>query len=112
MKVNILGTEYTIERHKRSEDPKLKDYDGYCDSSVKRIVVESKEEGPNSVENLRQCEDEILRHEIVHAFLDESGLRTCTYNTNHGWARNEELVDWIALQAPKLFKAFRQADCI
>ena len=112
MKIDILGTEYTIERRKQSEDPKLKDYDGYCDPSVKRIVVERKEEGPNSIENLRQCEDEILRHEIVHAFLVESGLQDNTHVCSNSWARNEEMVDWIALQAPKLFQAFQEGNCL
>lgn len=28
------------------------------------------------------------------------------------WAKNEEIVDWIALQFPKLLKAFKEADCI
>ena len=44
MKVNILGTEYTIEYHKAAEDQKISDgCDGYCDTSVKLIVVEEME---------------------------------------------------------------------
>lgn len=112
MKVTILGTEYTIERHKREEDPKLQSCDGYCDYSIKQIVVELFEKNPRSKADMRQYEKEVLRHEIVHAFLDESGLQSSTCNTREGWARNEEMVDWIALQTPKLFKAFQEADCI
>ncbi len=55
--------------------------------------------------------DEIIRrtarHEIVHAFLAESGL-----DQNSDWARNEEIVDWIALQGPKIFKAWQEAGAI
>ena len=45
-----------------------------------------------------------LRHEIIHAFLNESGLH---FNTQvvvdgNGWATNEEMVDWIAIQFPKI----------
>lgn len=112
MKVDILGTEYTIKRRKEADDPKLKDCDGYCDSSIKRIVVETFERDALSKEDLWQYEKEVLRHEIVHAFLDESGLRSCTHSCDQGWARNEEMVDWIALQAPKMLRAFQQADCM
>ena len=49
----------------------------------------------------------MLRHEIVHAFLYESGL-----DVSSEWARNEEIVDWIALQTPKLQKAFEEAGCL
>ncbi len=104
MKADILGTEYTIKRRKKADDPKLKDCDGYCDSSIKQIVVETFERDALSKED--------LRHEIVHAFLDESGLRSCTHSCGQGWARNEEMVDWIATQAPKMLRVFQQADCI
>lgn len=43
---------------------------------------------------------------IIHAFLHESGLDVCS------WAHNEEMVDWLAIQFPKLYEAFLQADCI
>lgn len=112
MKINVLGTEYTIKRRKEADDPKLRDCDGYCDSSIKQIVVETFERDARSKEDLWQYEKEVLRHEIVHAFLDESGLRSCTHSCGQGWARNEEMVDWIAIQAPKLFKAFREGDCL
>ena len=48
-----------------------------------------------------------MRHEIIHAFLCESGLAE-----NSDWATNEELVDWIAIQAPKLIKAWKDADAL
>lgn len=46
-------------------------------------------------------------NEIVHAFLLESGL-----DENSEWARNEELVDWIAIQGPKIWKAWQEADAV
>lgn len=36
----------------------------------------------------------------------EAGLEVCS------WAHNEEMVDWLAIQFPKLYEAFLQADCI
>jgi len=49
----------------------------------------------------------VIRHELIHAFLFKSGLDACAE-----WARNEEMVDWLAIQFPKLMKAFQEADCL
>jgi hypothetical protein len=46
--------------------------------------------------------NEVMRHELVHAFFYESGL--CEYSDN------EQLVDWIATQYDKLHKAFGEAE--
>lgn len=39
MTVNVLGQKYTIYERKESEDAKLKESDGYFDSSTKEIVL-------------------------------------------------------------------------
>ena len=39
MKVDILGTGYTIEYRSITEDPELDGIDGYHDSSVNLIVI-------------------------------------------------------------------------
>lgn len=31
---------------------------------------------------------------------------------NGAWAHNEEMIDWLALQAPKLFTAYKNAGAI
>ena len=49
-----------------------------------------------------------LRHEIVHAFMFESGLG---YNWEHGSIGQEEtVVDWIAIQLPKIYAAAEAAE--
>lgn len=108
MTVNILGTEYTIRFIPEEEDDILKDYDGYCDETVKEVVVKKYKRGePGSKKNLELQEQKNHRHEIVHAFLFESGLAE-----NSGWAQNEEMVDWIAKQGPKLIKAWQEAGAL
>lgn len=97
--VNILGTEYTVERRKIDKDVKLDTRDGYCDETIKLIVVEDFREDAESVKDLAYIEEKILRHEIIHAFLNESGL-----TVNSEWARNEEMVDFFAIQLPKMVK--------
>ena len=32
----------------------------------------------------------------------------CSFNCK-AWAQNEEMVDWFAIQSPKIFRAFREA---
>ena len=110
MKVNILGIEYTIERRKIEDDKALQDNcDGYTDHTVKLIVVEDfQDDGdPLAYKNLKEYGDRCIRHEIIHAFLDESGLQQCSQ-----WARNEEMVDYFAIQFPKILKAFEEAGAI
>ena len=108
MTVNILGTEYTIRFIPEEEDDILKDYDGYCDETVKEVVVKKYKRGePGSKKNLELQDQKNHRHEIVHAFLFESGLAE-----NSGWAQNEEMVDWIAKQGPKLIKAWQEAGAL
>lgn len=104
MRIDILGTEYSVEIVKEKDDPKLKSVNGYTELYSKKIIVENVEPDNNTVERLDLHRQKVLRHEIVHAFLFESGL-----DANSDWARNEEIVDWIALQFPKLLNAMRKA---
>lgn len=73
MKINILGTEYTIHRKHEEEDPKLEGKDGYMDSSTKEIVVAVLKDDSDTKRGLEYYSKAVTRHEIVHAFLFESG---------------------------------------
>jgi hypothetical protein len=116
--IDILGTKYKILVHKTSDDESLKNnsWSGYCNSVTKTIVVADLNESEYyNFESEREKEltrQEILRHEINHAFFNESGLGHSSLQYSDGWAVNEEMVDWIAIQAPKLFKAYKEAGVI
>lgn len=118
MKVNILGTKYKIETHKISEDSFLRDnkWSGYCGEESKVIVIADMEEkaffSDMNAEEREQYRKAVLRHEIIHAYLNESGLSACACVPREGWAKNEEMIDWLALQSPKIFKTFKKVDCI
>lgn len=112
MKVNILGTKYKIIDRAEAEDPKLKENDGYCDSSSKEIVLLIYPEDVMNKADLERVRQKVLRHEIIHAFLCESGLEVNTAIYTGGWAQNEEMVDWIAIQFPKILKVFKEVDAI
>ena len=108
--IEILGTDYKIIEQSEQENAKLKECLGLCEHYSKKIILNDMKEVEKDimcVENIEELKKKVLRHEIVHAFFGESGLRG-----NSDYAENEELVDWIAIQAPKIFKAFADADAM
>ena len=108
MKIKVLGTEYEIIKDaSEKEYPQLKKCDGFTDFSVKKIVVAEFEKDENSVDDLEWYKKKVLRHELVHAFIHESGLAE-----NCEWARNEERTDWIAIQFEKILGVFIELQCI
>lgn len=115
MKVNVLGVEYTIEYLTKAQDPDLEKCDGYCDSSAKRIVIreytEEEKKEPLTLGNLPEYQKKVLRHELVHATLYESGLWNCSHG-HEAWAVNEEMVDWFAVQGPKLYAIWKAANAL
>lgn len=109
MTVNILGTVYTIYDRSEEEDKTLSDCDGYCDKTTKEIVIK-KESTECDLGNFAVYRKKLLRHEIIHAFLFESGLHE---NFEHNkWGHDETYVDWIAVQFPKMIAAFTEVDAL
>lgn len=103
--VNILGTEYTIKRKKFSSE----DCDGYCDNTNKVIVV--RKDNYNNVGNFEWLMKKQLRHEIIHAFLSESGLQS-NFEHSQRFGHEETMVDWIAIQFPKMLEVFKELDIL
>jgi hypothetical protein len=106
MTVDVLGTQYSINESNKLDDLNLENNDGYCDTSIKRIVIDTFKDFPGSKQNLDEYKKQVIRHELVHAFLFESGLDGCS------WAKDEEIVDWIACQFPKMLKSFEQCNAL
>ena len=103
MIVDVLGEKYTIVE---SESLKSDDANGLCEFYTKEIHLRKIVEDKETFDNLGAYKKKVLRHEIIHAFLYESGLAS-----NSDWADNEEIVDWIAIQFPKLAQAFKDTEC-
>lgn len=118
MKIDILGTEYRIETHKVSEDSYMegKGLAGYCEEENKLIVVADMSEGKYFVGMDEKAQEtyrkKTLRHEIMHAFLNESGLSDSSNRFDGAWAKNEEMVDWLAIQTPKIFSTFKKMNIL
>lgn len=109
--VHILGTEYKILIIEEGDYRYEREADGWVDPQAKEILVFNYKQSIDSVKDLAEYQKKVIRHEIIHAFLYESGLWQNSYGSKC-WAQNEEMVDWIAIQSPKLYKAFEEALCI
>lgn len=109
--INVLGTDYTIEYKERSADKMFSSgaADGYCDSTSKRIVLRKEDEQDN-LDNYSVYMKKLTRHEVVHAFMFESGLGSNFQHIEFG--QEETMVDWIAYQFPKMLEVFRKLDII
>ena len=104
--VNVLGQEYKIVYECEDENIRLKDADGYLEPYSKEIhidksIFEQNNDDPLQMKDLDVYGRKVIRHEIIHAFITESGLWECC-----SWAQNEELTDWIARQFPKIADCF------
>jgi hypothetical protein len=103
-KVNILGTEYEIIINKDSKNPKMEDSAGYIEAYAKELVINDIEVDNRTYKNIDEFKKKVLRHEMIHAFFHEAGLEH--------YYEDEKLVDWLALQIPKIIKAMKEADCL
>ena len=92
----ILGTKYKISQTNERDDCDLEDNLGYHNSADKVIAIDIEKHRTRKGKNCT------FRHEVIHAYLHESGLaHNCRWH-------NEEMVDWLALQFPKIIKTFKE----
>lgn len=107
--ISILGTPYKVFFRSVNDDVLLNSADGYMDKSVKHIVIADKAHDCE-LKDFEAYQKAVLRHEIIHAFFEESGLSTCVENKSYGVM--ETYVDWFAIQAPKIYAVFKQLNII
>ena len=101
-KIFILGERYTI-----TTDEELKDCDGLADKSIRELKICKtlfEESIVGELQNKLMVVDKVARHEVIHAFLYESGLQECS---NFDL---EQMVDWIAIMYPKMEKIFKKLE--
>lgn len=110
-KIDILGSEWTIKRQSEAENSLLKTRAGYCDWTTRMIFVEYGVNEDGTMGDMDKYYRKVLRHEIAHAFLFESGLYENSAEVEY-WATNEEMVEWIARQGLKLWKAWEDAGAV
>ena len=96
--ISILGQEYEVNTACDELNKTAKD--GLCYEYDKRIEVRPSEFMLNDADSKELKEkryEEVVRHESVHAFFSESGL--------DNYSMDETLVNWLAMQIPKINKA-------
>ena len=99
--INVLGTVYEI----KYVELKDENIDGDCDSTAHLIRIRS--DNTNDVKNMDELQKVTLRHEIIHAFLFESGLGF-SWQHPEQFGHDETTVDWFARLSPKIFKVFQE----
>ena len=118
MKINILGTVYKIKVKTPENDEILAKYswDGYCDSISKEIVIMDFDKNTDFKRYNKKTKEDYykrtLRHELIHAFLNESGLDASSLDYDGAWSKNEEMVDFFAIQFPKIVKTFTKLNIL
>lgn len=114
-KVDILGTEYTV-RFVDEFPERLSEYrdnaDGLCNRYNREIFIKRYKDKSITEQGRERCEKDTLRHELLHAYFNESGLSANAAQHFGAWAENEEMVDWFAIQSPKIFKTFQEVGCL
>lgn len=118
MTVDILGSKYEILYKNYDEEESFKRCGicGFCEALTRKIVICNMDTfagWEHESEKRKRAEEKLsLRHEIVHAFFNESGLCSDAHRPDGSFALDEELVDWIAQQGPKIYKAWESAKCL
>ena len=101
--VNILGTEYTL-----TEGCDDKTADGWAKFYKKEIQIKPKDQmldGNESSDDEKTArQKEVIRHELYHCFLYEG--------TGMDYSWDENLINFLAMSAPKIFKAFQDLDVL
>lgn len=114
-RVNVMGCEYQIIKVSRDQYKTCDNADGWCDTYGKKIYYVDPNTDPEHDSVTVSPEElvkHVLQHEIVHAFLTESGLAVSSLVTSGAWAMNEEMVDWIAWNGEKLHKAWKETGLV
>lgn len=92
-KINILGQEYTLRFENTRTETVLKNADGECRWYQKEIIIDDELEE-------KEHKEFVIKHEILHAFLAESGLRR--------YREDEDIINWIAWNFNKIQKVFNE----
>jgi len=115
-KAEIFGAEYEIkfvekfpERYSEYEDTSAGLFNPYNKEILIHIRSGMKE---LTQEGLEERIKKTMRHEVIHAALFESGIYSNGLNYYGSWAENEEMIDWLAIQSPKIFKVFQELDIL
>lgn len=113
---DVLGTTYTLffraeEDLKVSNKTKDGKRNGYCRLFDPYITIYVSRNHKNNMVNENKIRH-VMRHEIIHAFIHESGLGSQSHSPVYGWGNDEEIIDWFAAQYPKMYPIFEKLNLL
>lgn len=100
-RVKILGETYKVDTN--CKELVGSGADGMCkmySKEIKIIPAEFMLENEDKLEEKIERYKEVVRHEVIHAFLSENGL--------DDYSRDEKIVQWFAMQLPKINMAISE----
>ena len=100
MKIKILGVKYEVSYESPEINRDLVTHRGLCKMCEKKIIIRN--------DLTEQYTKATLRHEILHAFLYECGLSHDALAYDKSWCCNEEMIDFFAIQIPKIHKIYEK----
>lgn len=103
--VMILGSKWTV----RYVEMKDADIDGETDYTSRTIRIRS--DNWYGLGDFTWLRDKQLRHEIIHAFMAESGLQG-NFEHYQKYGHEETTVDWFAIQFPKILEVYKELGCV
>ena len=112
--VRICGEKYTIKLMQRPNNIRTTEYTevaGASNSFLNEIEIyniRSLAKKCQKIE-LHRYINETVRHEVMHAFLHETGINEQINEINY---KMENAVEWFAVIAPKVFQVFDKLDVL
>ena len=89
-------------------EPRLKDLSGFCDQTSHFIGIVDPKEKNGNIDNEVELVKQIIRHEIIHAFMYASGLGDSWEHKEYG--HDETIVDWNK-EVPKKYLYEQDKKC-
>ena len=103
-KFKVCDTTYTLHYASEVDSYKLRDANGITELYTKEIILDLSNSfnSPDAMDKVELYFERVLRHELIHAFFFELGLRN--------YCDDEVLVDLLAIKFPAFKKLLSQAD--
>ena len=102
--VRILGAVWTVRSATEAEEPRLEGVNGFTDWTTRTICLEKNTHG--NLGSIETYMNKVIKHEVVHAFMFESGLGDSFEHKDYG--QEETIVDWFAFQMGKIVNVVRE----
>lgn len=106
--VKILGQTWRVKICSMETEPRLKTLSGFTDRTSHFIGIIDPDEKECNLDNPVALVKEIMRHEVIHAYMFESGLGDSWEHSQYG--QDETIVDWIALQFDKMWVTIKDLE--